>query len=121
MSKVQVIRDARNEPAFAVVPWAEYQKLTTGGEDAALIARGRAARGDETFPAAVARRLVAGEHPLKVIREWRGLVQVQLGKLAHVPAQYISQIESGRRNMGRQTAMRLARVLKVSLEALLGE
>lgn len=122
MSKVQIIRDERNEPAFAVLPWAEYETLREGrGEDAALVGRANAARGDDTFPAAIARRLVTGEVPLKVIREWRGLAQNQLGELAEVAPQYISQIERGARNMGSETARKLAPLLGVSATVLLGD
>lgn len=122
MSKVQIIRDQNNEPVYAVLPWAEYKELTERrGEDAALIERATAARSDETFPAAVARRLVAGEVPLKVIREWRGLAQRKLGELAGVAPQYISQIERGVRNMGAETARKVAPLLGVSTKALLND
>ena len=120
MEKVQIIRNAEGEAAFAVVPWAEYQRLRTAGdEDAMLIAAGNAARGDEAFPAEVAKRLVAGQPPLKVFREWRALTQADLGDKAGVPSQYISQIERGARGMGKATARKLAPVLGVSIAALL--
>jgi transcriptional regulator with XRE-family HTH domain len=120
VSKVQIIRDEQNEPVYAVLPWAEYKNLTDGrGEDAALIERAIAARNDDKFPAVIARRLAAGEVPLKVIREWRGLAQGQLGELADVAPQYISQIERGARNMGTETARKLAPLLGVSARALL--
>ncbi len=122
MSKVQIIRNAQNEPAYAVLPWAEYESLKSGrGEDAALIERAIAARKDETFPAAIARRLAAGEVPLRVFREWRGLAQGQLGAVAGVAPQYISQIERGTRNMGAETARKLAPLLGVSAKSLLDD
>ena len=120
MKKIQVIRDEHDEPAFAVVPWAEYQALTASrGEDAALIARALAARGDEAFPADVAKRLAKGDAALKVFREWRKLSQGELGSDADVAPNYISQIERGERGMGKATARKLAPVLRVSMEALL--
>ncbi len=122
MSKVQIIRDEKNEPVYAVLPWAEYKSLTDRrGEHAALIERAIAARNDDKFPAVIARRLAAGEVPLKVIREWRGLAQGQLGELADVAPQYISQIERGARNMGAETARKLAPLLGVSAKALLDD
>lgn len=119
---VQILRDRGGDPAFAVVPWADYQRLIAGDdEDAALIAAADAARNDESFPDAVARRLLNGEAPLKVIREWRGMTQEALSKKTDVPAQYLSQLErrAGGRNVGRKTAAKLAPVLKVSVEALM--
>lgn len=120
MSKVQIIRDERNEPVYAVLPWSEYESLRHGrGEDPALIERAIVARDDDIFPAAIARRLAAGEVPLKVIREWRGLAQGQLGALADVAPQYISQIERGARSIGAEAARKLAPLLGVSAKVLL--
>ena len=121
MDKVQIIRNSKGEPAFAVVPWNEYERLRAGAnEDAQLIALATPHRGEESFPAEVAKRLIAGEPALKVIREWRGIAQGLLGKKAGVAPQYISQIERGERGMGGMTARKLAPVLGVSVEALLG-
>jgi DNA-binding XRE family transcriptional regulator len=89
-------------------------------EDSTLIALATPHRGEESFPAEVAKRLIAGEPALKVLREWRGLSQARLGEKAGVPAQYISQIERAARNLGKATARKLAPVLKVSVEILLG-
>jgi DNA-binding XRE family transcriptional regulator len=120
MDKIQIIRDAKGEAVFAVVPWNEYERLRAGdSEDAQLIKLANAARGEESFPASVAKRLVAGESPLKAIREWRGLTQSELGKKSGVAVQYISQMERGARNMGRKVAGKLAKTLRVSAEALL--
>ena len=119
MSKVQIIHDTDGKAAFAVVPWPEYERLRAGmDEDARLIALAAPHRDEESFPAEVAKRLIAGETALKVFREWRGLSQAELGAKAKVPAQYISQIERGVRNLGKVTARKLAGVLKVSAEAL---
>src|SRR5204862_8261907 len=71
MGKVQVIRNAKNEPAFAVVP----HLLDTDPEDLALLAAVGDARKDDRFPAEVTKRLVRGENVLKVLREWRGMAQ----------------------------------------------
>lgn len=121
MSKVQIIHDDKGKAAFAIVPWREYERLRAGlDEDARLIALAAPHRGEERFPAEVAKRLIAGEPALKVLREWRGLSQAQLGAKAKVPAQYISQIERAARNLGKATARKLAPVLKVSVEILLG-
>lgn len=119
---VQIITDAKGAPAFAVVPWIEYQRLTSkGDEDAELIAAATPHRGEEAFPADVARRLLAGEVPLKVFREWRGLTQEKLEEMSGVASQYISQIERRDRGIGRITGRKLAPVLGVSLEALLDD
>jgi DNA-binding XRE family transcriptional regulator len=118
--KVQIITDNKGSPVFAVVPWNEYERLRAGGgENAVLIAAGNAARGEEAFPAAIAKRLAKGEPPVKVFREWRGLTQQDLSNKSDVANQYISQLERGVRNMGRAVAKKLAPALGVSMEALL--
>jgi hypothetical protein len=120
--RFQVIRDRKGAPEYVLVPYADFNKLIAGDdEDAALIAAGNAARQDEAFPADVARRLIAGETPLKVIREWRRLTQDALARKTGLPAQYISQLESRYRgrNVGRKAAAKLAGALKVSSEVLI--
>ena len=120
--KYQVIRDGKGVPAFAVVPWTDFQRLLDrDDETATLIAAGNAARHDVAFPADVAARLIAGETPLKAIREWRGLTQDALAEMTGVSAQYISQLErrDGGRNVGRKVGVKLAAALKISVEALM--
>jgi DNA-binding XRE family transcriptional regulator len=116
---VLVIRDAAGEPLYALVPWSDYERMTAAGDETAfLIAAAEAARGDETFPAEVANRIIDGEPALKVLREWRKLTQGQLAKDAGVAAQYVSQIERGTRRLGLEAARKLAPVLGVSPGAL---
>jgi len=120
MGKVQVIPNAKIEPAFAVVPWNDYVRLLgTDPEDLALVAAAEDARKDDRFSAEVTKRLVRGENVLKVLREWRGMTQEELGARAGLAKQYISQIETGRRNIGPKTAPALARALDVRAESLL--
>ncbi len=122
---VQIIRDAKGEPEFAVVPWREFEKLRdAASEDVFLIAAGNSARKDEAFPADVAKRLVAGASPLKVIREWRkqtqpDLTQEKLSSDSGVAKLYISQIERGARGVGKKAAEKLAAALDVSVETLM--
>jgi DNA-binding XRE family transcriptional regulator len=118
---VQIIKDAKSGlPVFAVMPWSNYERLISGDKETAmLIAAGNAARSDERFPEAVARRLVAGESPLKVFREEKGLSQAALAAKSGVAGQYISQIERNTRNAGRSVAKRLGDALGVSPEVLM--
>ena len=120
MSETQIIRDDEGRPAFAVVPWSRYCKLVgdAGAEDAVegAWAEGIAAvyrPGGETFPDEVAARLVAGEHPVKVLREHRHLTQQQLAAEVGIRALYLSQIETGRRQGSRALMRRLAEALAV--------
>ena len=121
VENVQIIRDASGTPLVAVLPWAEYERLKAGDDDdARFIALATPHRGEEAFPAEIAKLLIAGKNPLKVFRVWRGMTQQQLSTQSNVANQYISQIERGVRRMGGAVAKKLAPVLGVSVEVLLG-
>ena len=73
---------------------------------------------EERFPVAVADRLIAGESPLKVFREYRGLTQGRLAEAAKTTAPYLSQIENGRRTGSVGLLHRLAEALRVEIDDL---
>jgi DNA-binding XRE family transcriptional regulator len=118
---VQIVKDKNGKPAFAVVPWAHWQAMTSGeAEDAFLARRYKAARGreDTQVPWDVARRIVAGENALKVYREWRGLTQDALARKIGSVKVYISQIETGAKPGGRVVMRKLAAALQVPVSVL---
>ena len=85
-----------------------------------LIAVGRAAlaEGKEAWPDEVVTRLLDGENPVRVFREYRGISQTALAKAAKMNQGSLSAIESG--TMPRaDTLLRLSRTLGVSMETLL--
>jgi len=51
---------------------------------------------------------------LKGIRYREDLTQVQLSELTEIPRRHISEMESGRRPIGKETAKKLAAALNVS-------
>lgn len=120
---VQVI-ERNGAPEWAVLPYADYEKLLDlleGVQDAADVARVRAAlgRGDEeTLPDTVVARLLAGESPLRVWREYRGLSQVDLAGAAGVTQSMVTMIETGRRKGQASTLKRLADALRVDVDDL---
>ena len=73
---------------------------------------------DELVPAEVVARLSAGEHPLRVWREHRGLTQEALAAAAGVGKSHVSRIESGRKTGTLDTLRRLAAALRVDLDDL---
>ncbi len=58
---------------------------------------------------------------LRAIRDQRGYSQGKLARLAHTHTQSISQIERGVRGITVQQLVKLARVLQVSMDELLGD
>lgn len=73
------------------------------------------ARDEESFPFEIADRLIGGENPIKVFRQYRGLTQKQLAVKAETSAAYLSQIETGRRGGSIKMLHRVADALDVGL------
>ena len=121
MIKPQVILDDGGNPAFAVIPWREYERLADAEanlSDEALYDRARA-EGGESFPMAVADRLLAGENAVRVYRDHRGMTGKQLAEAVGINAVYLSQIENGRRNGSTKTLAAIARARRVDVDALI--
>ena len=76
------------------------------------------AREEEAFPLALAERLVAGAHPIKVFREFRGMTQAELAHRVGLSPMYISQIETGRRGGSTKALRRIAAALDIDLADL---
>jgi DNA-binding XRE family transcriptional regulator len=121
----QIIRGPDGRPAFAVLPWDEYRALAPDAADAALsdeeLFDRAKAEGDETFPTEIADRLIAGDSPIKVFREYRSLSQAALAKAAGVHRMYISQLERGTRAGSTAMLIKLAGALGVELQDLVDQ
>ena len=83
-------------PAFAVVPVAEWNTLLARREEVRDIADAKAASESETFPAVFADRLLSGESPLRVWRDYRSLTLQALAETCGVSRQMLSMIEHGK-------------------------
>ena len=116
--KVQII-ERNGKPEYAVVPWADYQTLTSDNiSDEALFDAAIAAnQGYDPVPLETAERIFDGENPVKVFREWRGLKQNQLAKIVKISQPYLSEIEKGK-PASFKTMVRIAGRLGVPLDAL---
>jgi DNA-binding XRE family transcriptional regulator len=118
--KVQVI-EKEGKPEFAVLPFEEYETLLQRLdelEDAHDLQEYRANPG-ESFPAAFADRLLEGENPIKLWREYRGMTQGGLAEKVKVTVAHISQIESGKRECSVKLLRALSKTLAVDMELLL--
>jgi|SRR5215211_295652 len=114
----------------AILPRKDHEalvvKASEADEDAGtarLVARARKeiAGGAPLLPKEVVDRLASGEHPVRVLREWRDVTQMYLSFKTNLSQGHISDIENGRRT-GTVAALRLiANVLKVPLDLLVQE
>lgn len=123
---VQIITN-HEVPAFAVVPIDEWRHLQERLEELEDIADARvlsakvATGEDETFPDSFVERLLSGEHPLKVWREYRNVTVAALATACKVSSPALSQIENGKRKPSAMLLKRLAEALKCDMEDLLDE
>jgi DNA-binding Xre family transcriptional regulator len=87
----------------------------------ASLARGRIERGEEeTYPAALVAKLVAGENPVRAFRSWRGLSAGELARKSGISAPYLSGIETGGKAGSVSVLKRIAAALAVDLEDIAG-
>jgi len=119
--------------AYAIVPLAEYEalrRLADDFEDAIDSADARRLyaerleaerRGEDlSLPRDHWARIRAGESPVRVIREYRGLTQFQLADAAGLDQSLISIVESGRRDGKVSTLKAIAKALGAPLAVIAG-
>jgi DNA-binding XRE family transcriptional regulator len=122
---VQIL-EADGKPAFAVLPIGEYRRLLELAEDAsdaAALHRAAAryiAGKEETVPANVVDRLLAGEPPIRVWREYRGLSASALAEMLDVTPAHVSKLETGRGEPSIALLRKLSAVLDVDTDSLVG-
>lgn len=106
---------------LVVLPLADYEALIDAADIAAGIrAREAIAAGrEELVPAELVDRILAGESPIRVWREHRGLTGAQLAQSAGLSAGYLSELENGKKAGGVDSLRRLAEVLVLSVDDLL--
>lgn len=90
-------------------------------EDTADLAVAKAVRDDiaagrdELVPAAVVKRLLDGENPIRVWREHRGLTARDLALKAGLSAPYVSEIETGKKDGSVSAVKKIAHALDVEI------
>jgi DNA-binding XRE family transcriptional regulator len=86
-------------------------------EDAEFIQAVEADPAGQTYlPVSGLKRILAGEHPLRIWREHRRLSMTQLAEAAKLSQGYLSEIESGRKPGSMAAYRSLARALELDLD-----
>ena len=103
---------------MVTIPQAEYERLVADSEMLADLAAYDAARAEagEGMPLAVFSRIVSGDNPVKVIREWRGLTQAELARLADLHRVQLHDIETGKSRGSVETLKAIAVALDVGMD-----
>jgi DNA-binding XRE family transcriptional regulator len=112
---------AETLPDHILVRRTEIERLTRRLEDledrravdAATVGRG------DFLPEDLVRRLIAGEHPLRVWRNHRDMTLDHLAKAAGVGKAYLSQIENGHKNGSVRVLRACGHALDVDLDDLI--
>jgi len=113
----------------AILPRAEYERLKAIADEAAedagtarLVANAKrdVAGGGLLLPLAVVDRLAAGENPVRVLRQFRGLTQAELAAAENVQItqNYLSDIETGKRKGPFELHRKIATYLDVPFDLL---
>jgi DNA-binding XRE family transcriptional regulator len=125
MNKVQFIKTDSGEE-LAVLPKAEYERLVNRAEDedagTARIVRGAKQAIDAgreiVVPKNIVDRLAAGENPVRVLREWRHMTQMELVLALGITQGYLSDLETGKRKGPFALHEKISRALGVPLDLL---
>lgn len=114
------IIDKDGKPAFVVIPIDEWRRIEASLEDRADAAAVREflKLPTETFPDAVVAALLDDVHPIRAMREHRGLTQAQLAAACDTSPVYLSQIERGDRQAGRKLLAKLGKALRIDASLL---
>jgi len=127
MNGVRILSETPDTVTVARGDWTELlSELEDALDRAAVVERrrqeagkGKRAARRDYLTAAEARRLLAGESPLKVWREKRARSQRELAAVAGVSPGYLAEIEAGRKPGSVKALARLAKVLQVQIEDLI--
>jgi ribosome-binding protein aMBF1 (putative translation factor) len=127
-SNVQFIRTPGGGD-LAVLPRNEYERLVALAAEAQEDAGGSRIVRNSTralkegrevaLPKAIADRLANGDNVVRVIREWRGMIQGELAAAVEISQNYLSEIETGRRKGPAELQKKFARALGVPVDLLI--
>jgi DNA-binding XRE family transcriptional regulator len=124
MNKVTAFKTP-NGDEMVVLPRAEYEALIDIAEMAADVsaydeAKKRIVAGeDERVPGQFVDRLIDGENPVRVWRDFRGLSAKDLAAEAGISAAYLSEIETGKKEGSLSVLKAIAKILRVDLDDLI--
>ena len=110
-----------NGRRLAVLVLEDYERLVASADDAsdAEIVRRHKAERPAGIPASVVNQLCDGENPVRVWREHRNLTESDLAAHAGITRAFLSQIETGAREMSVSTLRKLSAALETEIDFLL--
>ncbi len=110
---------SRNEYERLVALAAEAQEDAGGSRIVRNSTRALKEGREVALPKAIADRLANGDNAVRVIREWRGMIQGELAAAVEISQNYLSEIETGRRKGPAELQKKFARALGVPVDLLI--
>lgn len=88
---------------YVLIPLHDYRELSSGNNESSL-------------PENILNELAAGQnHPVKVIRTFRGLTQNELAQQSGISRPYLTEIETGKKDGSLRAMKSIAQALGVSV------
>ncbi|SHL23475.1 prevent-host-death family protein [Desulfatibacillum alkenivorans DSM 16219] len=109
-TKPQIITQD-GKPAFAVIPWEEYQELLENQLDSD--------EADIRFPHEVVMANVRGDCLIKAWREHLGLTQEELAKQAGIKQPALARLEKAESRPRKSTLKKLAGAMNITVDHLI--
>lgn len=108
-NNVQIIEQG-GKPAFAVIPWDEYQSL---------VERVESDESDVWFPHEVVKANVRGDSLIKAWREHLGMTQGELAAKAGIKQPALARMEKPDANPRNSSLAKLADAMGITIEQLM--
>lgn len=99
------------KPAFAVIPWDEYQKL--------IYKQVKTDELDVWFPNEVVKANVRGDSLIKAWREYFKLTQTELAAKAGMKQSSLARLEKSTTSPRKSTLTKLAKAMEIEVEQLI--
>ncbi|MBW5290996.1 MAG: Phage-related transcriptional regulator [Candidatus Ruthia sp. Asou_11_S2] len=110
---------------YALIPMSDYNSMLVLAEDVQDIAdmvqfdKDLASGKEELIPSEFAERLIFGENPYLVWREYRGLTLKNVSDVTGIDVTTISRIENNKRDPSVKQVKSIAQVLKIEVTDLI--
>jgi DNA-binding XRE family transcriptional regulator len=116
--RVAAFMNKETRMATITIERAEYDRLVAASDMLGDIQAYDAAMDQRTegMPIEVFARIIDGENPVRVIRDWRGLAQADLARRAGIHRVQLHDIEAGKSRGSVNTLKAIATALDVSLD-----
>jgi hypothetical protein len=117
---IQII-EKDGKPEWAILPYSEYLKLLEDHDDNEKINvfKNKLASGqEELIPKDLVNRIIAGENPIKIYREFRKFTLSGFAAKTKLSVPYLSQLEHNERKGSFESLKKIAAVLGVSIDDL---